>query len=114
MTREQKIDICTMRIDGRTLPYIAEKYGVSKQYIHQLLNSIASGRDNVIKTQVAYPRIRVEMENQNINVSKLAKLSGVSYCTVLGAITKTRECRMNTYAKIANGLGISLSEMLEE
>ena len=36
MTKEQKIEAYSMRLDGATLREIADKFGVSFQYIHKL------------------------------------------------------------------------------
>ncbi len=37
MTREEKIEAFTMRLDGETYQEIADKFGVTRQYIHQIL-----------------------------------------------------------------------------
>ena len=37
MTRQQKIEAFTMRIDGYSFNQIAEKFGVSRQAVQQIL-----------------------------------------------------------------------------
>lgn len=42
MNREDKIEVFKMRLDGFTYQEIAEKFGVSKQYINQMLQNVIS------------------------------------------------------------------------
>lgn len=54
MTREEKIEAFAQRLDGKTYEEIGKRFGVTKQYIEQILN--VSGRD-ISARGVIYPNL---------------------------------------------------------
>ncbi len=73
MTREQKIEAFTMRVDGLSYEEIANKYGVSKQYIYQEL--CENTKKGNIKG-VIYPNLADWLEREDISTQKFAEIIG--------------------------------------
>ena len=65
MTREQKIEAFTMRVDGLSYEEIANKYGVSKQYIYQEL--CENTKKGNIKG-VIYPNLADGLEREDLSL----------------------------------------------
>jgi len=71
MTKEQKIEAFTMRLDGMSYQAIADKYGVSRQYIQQML--IGGSRRNQFKKwekDFIYPNLYAYMSSKGFNTLK--------------------------------------------
>jgi hypothetical protein len=76
VTREQKVKAFEMRIDGYTYAEIANRFGVSRQYIHQILTfgvekPIQKGLRNCV-----YYNIAQWITNNNLTIPKLCKMMG--------------------------------------
>ena len=56
MTKEEKIDAFTMRLDGYTLQEIGDKYGLTKERIRQILEKSCKNERNTMKNYV-YPNL---------------------------------------------------------
>lgn len=44
MTKEQKVEMFSMRLDGATYEEIAEKFGISKQRVNQIIHKEPKNR----------------------------------------------------------------------
>lgn len=73
LTKEQILDACAMRLDGYTLQEIADKHGVSKQYISTLVPRISE-----LSTVCIFPAIRTWMRSNGYNGKKIAEFCGVT------------------------------------
>lgn len=76
MTREQKIEAYTMRLDGYTLQEIADKFGVSKQRIHQIIPGSLATRGNL--ERCIYPNIKAWLLEKEMSITSLSKLCGTA------------------------------------
>jgi bacterioferritin-associated ferredoxin len=80
MTREQKIEAFTMKLDGKSYQAIADKFGVSKQCIQQML--IGGTRRSTFSVQsrgFIYPNLVEHMINKDIHtVSAFAQYLGIN------------------------------------
>ena len=74
MTREQKIEAFAMRIDGYSLEQIAKKFGVTREWIRQMLYKSVSG-DNYRRKYV-YPEITKWMDKNNFTQQDICKITG--------------------------------------
>lgn len=78
MTRDQKIEAFTMRIDGYSFNQIAEKFGMSRQAIQQILRySISTTK----KKNFTYncSAISDYLYLEEMSLDDLSKMVGVSY-----------------------------------
>lgn len=74
MTRDEKIQAFAMRIDGYTLEEIADKFGVTREWIRQMLYKSVSC-DNYRRKYV-YPEITKWMFENNINQKDICEMTG--------------------------------------
>lgn len=58
--------------------------------------------------------IRVELARKNMRHEELAQKSGVNRSTISGIVNGKTDPLVSTLAKIANALGISLSQLFTE
>lgn len=79
LTKEQKIQAYTMRLDGHTYQEIADSLGVSMQSISTVLphEKRAERYDSFI-----YRNITLWMEENDISMNQLAKMTGVCHSTI--------------------------------
>lgn len=79
MTNEQLLDVVKMRMDGRTLAEIGEKYGMTDSGIKRAVNYIIRilKVDNRktwsrVSAKIIYPNIRARMEERGWSMNTLA------------------------------------------
>lgn len=78
MTKEQKEEVQRLRDAGVAYQAIGERFGVSKQRIHQIV-TCPTGRRKKPKTDgIKYPRIKRYLEENNVRVTALATACGVT------------------------------------
>lgn len=75
MTREDKIKAFAMRLDGHMFQEIADEFGVSRQYIQQMLSDEAGGHKKV--AQCIFPGIERWMRENNCTAYMLNKKMGL-------------------------------------
>lgn len=86
MTREEKIDAFTMRLDGYTLQEIGDKYGVTKERIRQMFAQVTT-ESGISRKNYAYPNIADWMVKNGIKQSDLCKKLGCSQNAVSHYLT---------------------------
>jgi len=75
MTREQKIEIFTMRMDGATYQEIGDKFGVTRQYIEQILH-IQDRRRVKISHQCIYSGLSKFIDDEDLTYRQIANIIG--------------------------------------
>ena len=80
MTREQKIEAFTMRIDGYAYQEIANKMGISRQAVRDCLHESISfdSRNTRLSARCVYPNILKYMRDHKMNPSGLANAAGLT------------------------------------
>ena len=86
MTREEKIDAFTMRLDGYTLQEIGDKYGVSRERIRKSLAQVTT-ESGISRKNYIYPTIADWMKKNGIKQSDLCKKLGCSQNAVSHYLT---------------------------
>lgn len=86
MTREQKIEAFTMRLDGYTLEEIGNRFGITKEAVRSMFSRITT-ESGIVKKQYVYPNIAKWMIENNLNQIHFAKALGCSTNTVSSWLT---------------------------
>lgn len=73
MTREEKIEAFTMRLDGETYQEIADKFGVTRQYIHQMLGGDRRSKVALNDRGFIYPNLMKWMIENGVPIYELYK-----------------------------------------
>lgn len=118
MTNEELLDIVKMRLDGRTLAEIGEKYGMTASGISRAIRSI-SGRGQHVRRagqtrvydQIIYPMIRARMEERKWSMNALANKTGISrqgLCNILYG--DTLRPQTTSLRKIAEAIDMSVED----
>lgn len=69
MTREEKIDMFCMRMDGYTLQEIGNQYGITREYVRQILDV---GKRKDIFQKIVYPGLKQYLVENKMSVRKLS------------------------------------------
>lgn len=80
MTREEKIDAFTMRLDGYTLQEIGDKYGLTRERIRQMFAAVTT-ESGISRKNYIYPNISDWMIENNVNQYDLCKKLGCAQNT---------------------------------
>lgn len=113
MTREQKEEVKRLREAGMSYQAVGERFGVSKQRIHQIVTR-PSRRRKLPKTDgIKYPKIKQYLEENNVKVTDLATACGVTNATMWGNM---RGCgmRKSTIDAILKVTGLTYEEAFSE
>lgn len=71
--KERAVEMFKMRLDGATYQEIADKYGVTKQYVHALLNTSPQSKAKNLD-YVVYKGLREWMQENHISILALHKI----------------------------------------
>lgn len=111
MTKEQKIEAYAMRLDGVSLQEIADKFCVSKQYIHQTLPAerLRSRRRHYLR-KAAYPNLEAWMFKRGISNKDFSTMINVSIATVARLVSGKQGISKSTIDKILAVTGMTYEE----
>ena len=83
MTIDQKVDAYRMRREGATLQSIADTFGVSKEWIRQILPGEGKSWSNdAVLSRCAYPAIARWLFDNRLTYSEFGGLIGFSQATI--------------------------------
>lgn len=86
--KDRLLEMIKTRLDGCTYQEIAERYGVTRQYVQQSISSFV-GKERTIRQssldRCIYPNIKAWMIDNNISMIKLSKICGLAE-THIGAV----------------------------
>lgn len=86
MTKEEKIDAFTMRLNGYTLQEIGDKYGLTRERIRQMFASITT-ESGISRKNYIYPNISDWMIDNNVSQYDLCKKLGCVQTTISSYLT---------------------------
>lgn len=86
MTREQKIEAFTMRLDGYTLEEIGDHFGLTREAIRCMFSRITT-ESGIVKKQYVYPNIAKWMIENKLNQRHFAKKLKCSQVSVSSWLT---------------------------
>lgn len=117
MTEEQKSEMYRMRLNGCTYKEIAEKFGCSSQYIHQIIPD--TNRNIALSHQLAdvcaYKGLSEYIEENNLTLLELTKTlrptyKGYNGSHVKGWISGKRNFGISDIRKILELTGMTFEE----
>lgn len=111
MTKEQKLEACSMRFDGVSIQEIADHFGVTREYIGQItptINTLAVRRKKL--DSYIYPNISRWMKENRVCASKLAKTIGISPVTVSNMLSGRVNTTKSTIDKVLEVTGMTYEQ----
>lgn len=114
MTREEKIEVFTMKLDGMSYEEIANKKGVSKQYIHQTLVDVLKKKNRKSAKVYEYPVLNNWLIENGMSVKTLAENIGVHKVTLYNKLSCKSKFSVEELEKISDITGLSSDEILSK
>ena len=114
MTKEQKLEMFSMRLDGATFQEIGDKFGLTRQRVEQILKfgETRSHRSKVSEKCI-YKGLSDYIDKENITLNELTKMIGMKCKTTELAnkrITGVRQFKINEIRKILERTGMTFEE----
>ena len=92
MTIDDRVEAYRMRLEGYSLQEVADRFGVSRQFLSQILPSsqraFSKGRN---ANKCIYPAIKKYMEKNRYSYTRLAIICGMSQQTLYRGLTGKNE-----------------------
>lgn len=107
MTREEKIDMFCMRMDGYTLQEIGNKYGITRERVRKILDV---GKRKDIFQKIVYPGLKQYLVERKMSVRKFSLLIGTQYQTAINILCGKTKPRIDTINKILQSTGLTYEE----
>ena len=113
MNRDDKIEVFKMRLDGFSYQEIAEKFGVSKQYINQMLQNVISERRNKAVNKIVYPNIANWLKGNDCSISEFAIRVGMKRPTLDSKLYGRNKFNSDEIKRILDVTGMKFEECLK-
>lgn len=113
MTKEQKEEVKRLSDAGVTYQAIGERFGVSKQRIHQIVTRPSRRRKQPKTAGIKYPRIKQYLEEHNVRVTAFATACGVTNTTMWENL-RGGGMRKSTIDAILKVTGLTYEEAFSE
>lgn len=113
MTNKEKAQMFEMRLDGYTLQAIADKFGVTKQYVSTILPPMKQGyKATPSKTLkiIKYPNIEKWMRQNQCNMKRLSGLTGLGVVRIRRGLCCEFDMHKSTIDKILEVTGMTYEE----
>lgn len=113
MTKEQKVEMFSLRLDGNSLQDIGNRFGCSREYVRQIVGNHAVETKRIIKAEkIKYPGIRNWAAENSKSIPMLAKMSGIKQSTLYRGLTHGTEVgmHMDTIKGILRATGLTFEE----
>lgn len=116
MTKEQKLQVFELLLDGGTYQQAADLVGCSRQIIHQMFRNV-SGFKNGRPAKAKYGRfckVYSMMQEKNITYSEMAELIGLSYNGFTSKMKEKTEFTLTEFEKLVKALGCKFEDVLSD
>lgn len=110
MTIDEKVEAFRMRLEGNTIQEIANRFGVSKQYISKELRTERIRSNEKIVNACVYPNIRKFLVRERLTCRDFSNEFGISYATLYNILTGKAEPRKKTIDRILKCTGLTYEE----
>ena len=114
---ERKKEMIELKEQGYTYEAIANKYGISKQRVGQILHQNHNGRENdgrkrwILNENSAYPNLSKWIIENDITAGELAERIGITYVTLSAYLNGKRDMKLKTAKKICDVTGKTMQEL---
>ena len=102
MTKTERLEAYRMRLDGVPVIRIAERFGVSRQYIYDIIPNVGKPVKGCI-----YPNLNEWMMDNEMGVFDLARAINVSPSGLADFLRGQHDTRKKTIDKILNVTGMT-------
>ena len=100
-----------MRIDGCTFQEIADKMGISKQYVHaELKRCLSRNSDCVLRKKCVYPNISKYILGNKLTISSFVSNIGMNYDSALKILKGISKPSQTSIEKILKATGMTYEE----
>lgn len=111
ISRQQKIEMFAMRLDGYTLQKIAKKFGVTRMCVRQILYPDPNIPYQESVERIIYPGLRDYMLSNGYSIKRLAIRAGLDYSALLKSLLGKSNMRQKTADKITEATGLTLEQL---
>lgn len=113
LTIDQKVEMYRMRLEVKSYQAIADRFGVSRQYVYQLFGQKYKS-EPYRNVNVRYTGLRQWMNESNCSVAKLARESGCTdnhnYVTITSYLQGSPRMDIDSIRKILRFTGLTFEE----
>lgn len=117
ITIDQKVEMYRMRLEGKSYQDIADRFGVSRQYVYRLIGQQCKS-EPYRNVNVRYTGLRKWMNESNYSVANLARESGCtdnhSYVTITSYLQGSPRMDIDSIRKILRFTGMTFEEAFGE
>lgn len=113
MTKEQKVKMYSMYLDGCTYQEIGDKFGVSRQYVYQLLSESLTnkrGRPTKLSELCVYEGLSRFIKDNSVGCDEIVRIIQRSITNTHQKITDERQFNISEIYKILQHTGMTFEE----
>lgn len=111
MTNEQRVEMFRMRLEGASLQEIADAYGVTREYVRQLVPPVANqARRRSDYSSCIYPVIAKWLFENRVSYFAFSLLCGTAQMRMYNALTGRVSPTKDTIDRILDATGLTYEE----
>lgn len=88
MTREQKIEMFALKLDGFSLEEIGQHFGITRERVRQILDVMPKCTFSKKRVPCKFPNIEKYLVANRMSYQRLVHQSGISYPTIYHSLIK--------------------------
>ena len=117
ITIDQKVEMYRMRLEGKSYQAIADRFGVSRQYVYRLIGQQCKS-EPYRNVNVPYTGLKKWMNESRYSIAELARESGCtdnhSYVTITSYLQGSPRMDIDSIRKILRFTGLTFEEAFGE
>ena len=111
--KERALEICKMRIDGRTYEEIGSMMGFSKQRVEQILKELLTTKSRRnYANKCVYPYIKNWMKANRYTITKVSELCEMNAASVSGYLRGNNVLSVRFVQKVMEHSGLTFEEVI--
>lgn len=111
MTKDQKLDMFSMRLDGYTLQQIGDKYKITREMVRQILDyGKQDAKPLKLKQYCIYDNLTKFISENRITNTKLSEYLGISIITLRHKLRDDKHFNIKEIKKILDITGMTFEE----